>query len=240
MLNKIFRDLFDDLTWAQSVGPTDEFFTELCERYGLKNAAYLGINLPAKNHREYFVHNTYSKEWGYRYETNKYVIIDPIIKRGFGSLMPIDWSEVEKLSPEQAKFFGEAQEFKIGQRGLTFPLHGLHNETAIFSLTADMSAKTWLEFKRAHLRDMRILGDLYHQKIISRVVGKRASSEVRLTKREIECLKWSAEGKTHLDVADILGISPRTVRFFLEGAKRKLDALNTTHAVASAVLQGVI
>ncbi len=61
-----------------------------------------------------------------------------------------------------------------------------------------------------------------------------------LTEREIECLKWSAEGKTYEDIGLLLGISARTVRFFLENARHKLGSLNTTHAVANAMLRGLI
>ena len=61
-----------------------------------------------------------------------------------------------------------------------------------------------------------------------------------LTEREIECLKWSAEGKTYEDIGVLLGISARTVRFFLENAKRKLGSVNTTHAVAAAMQRGLI
>jgi DNA-binding CsgD family transcriptional regulator len=61
-----------------------------------------------------------------------------------------------------------------------------------------------------------------------------------LTEREIECLKWSAEGKTYEDIGMLLGISARTVRFFLENARHKLGSLNTTHAVANAMLRGLI
>ena len=61
-----------------------------------------------------------------------------------------------------------------------------------------------------------------------------------LTEREIECLKWSAEGKTYEDIGMLLGISARTVRFFLENARHKLGSVNTTHAVAAAMLRGLI
>mgnify|MGYP003391181475 CR=1 FL=1 len=61
-----------------------------------------------------------------------------------------------------------------------------------------------------------------------------------LTERELECLKWSAEGKTYEDIGMLLGISTRTVRFFLENARHKLGSHNTTHAVAAAMLHGLI
>lgn len=68
----------------------------------------------------------------------------------------------------------------------------------------------------------------------------KAVQNPSLTEREIECLKWSAEGKTYEDIGMLLGISARTVRFFLENARHKLGSVNTTHAVAAAMLRGLI
>ena len=240
MLDKIFDELFEDLDGLTKTGAEDAFFQTVCKRLGLTNAAYLGVNLPKKTNREYYVHNTYSKDWALHYETENYVAIDPIVRRGLLSLMPIDWSDMGKLSPEQAKFFGEAQDFRIGRQGLTFPLHGLHNETAIFSISADYSDRDWKDLKRQTLRELRVIGDFFHQKVLGDIGATELKSQPKLTEREVECLKWSAEGKTYQEIGMILGVSARTVRFFLEGAKSKLNCLNTTHAVVTALHRGII
>jgi DNA-binding CsgD family transcriptional regulator len=240
VLDRIFLDIFDQVKPLSKGQEGDAFFRSACNLYGLENVAYLGVNLPTKTNQNFYVHNTYSKDWAHRYETQEYVSIDPIVRLGMGSIMPIDWSDVGKLSPAQSKIFGEAREFKVGAQGLTFPLHGLHGETAIFSVTADFSKAEWSNFKRAHLREMRIIGDFFHQRILSESLGEEAEKSPPLTERERECLKWSAEGKTYEDTGMLLGISARTVRFFLENARHKLGSLNTTHAVASAMLRGLI
>jgi DNA-binding CsgD family transcriptional regulator len=90
------------------------------------------------------------------------------------------------------------------------------------------------------LRQMRIIADFFHQRILGDSMGADFSQSLALTDRELECLKWSAEGKTYEDTGTLLGISARTVRFFLENARHKLGSLNTTHAVASAMLRGLI
>ncbi|HEY0819537.1 MAG TPA: helix-turn-helix transcriptional regulator, partial [Rhizobacter sp.] len=54
-----------------------------------------------------------------------------------------------------------------------------------------------------------------------------------LTPRETEVLSWVAKGKTNRDVADILGMSPRTVNKHLEHVFEKLGV--ETRAAAAAL-----
>lgn len=65
-------------------------------------------------------------------------------------------------------------------------------------------------------------------------------SKAGLSIRECECLLWAAQGKTADEMATILGISERTVRFHLNNASQKMDTVNTTQTVALAIAQGLI
>ncbi|MCS4510687.1 response regulator transcription factor [Xylophilus ampelinus] len=58
--------------------------------------------------------------------------------------------------------------------------------------------------------------------------------EVPLTPRESEVLSWLAKGKTNRDIADILGMSPRTVNKHLEHIFEKLGVETRTAAAALA------
>jgi len=60
------------------------------------------------------------------------------------------------------------------------------------------------------------------------------SSELGLTTREGEVLGWLAKGKTNRDIAQILGLSPRTVDKHLEQIYAKLGVENRTAAAAVA------
>jgi DNA-binding NarL/FixJ family response regulator len=60
------------------------------------------------------------------------------------------------------------------------------------------------------------------------------SSEFGLTTREGEVLSWLAKGKTNRDIAQILGLSPRTVDKHLEQIYAKLGVENRTAAAAIA------
>ncbi|QHI98539.1 response regulator [Xylophilus rhododendri] len=58
--------------------------------------------------------------------------------------------------------------------------------------------------------------------------------DVPLTPRETEVLSWLAKGKTNRDIADILGMSPRTVNKHLEHIFEKLGVETRSAATAMA------
>ncbi len=59
-------------------------------------------------------------------------------------------------------------------------------------------------------------------------------ADAALTPRETEVLSWLAKGKTNRDIADILGMSPRTVSKHLEHIFEKLGVETRTAAAAIA------
>ena len=64
---------------------------------------------------------------------------------------------------------------------------------------------------------------------------RSSASELGLTTREGEVLSWLSKGKTNRDIAQILGLSPRTVDKHLEQIYAKLGVENRTAAAAIAV-----
>lgn len=72
------------------------------------------------------------------------------------------------------------------------------------------------------------------------IAAQRATPPVRLTRREIQCLKWAAAGKTDAEIGDIVQISLPTVRFHITNAARKLDVSGRSQAVHRAATLGYI
>lgn len=66
------------------------------------------------------------------------------------------------------------------------------------------------------------------------------SLSTALTSRELQCLQWAARGKSRTDIGQILGLSPRTIKFHLENARYKLGAAHTRQAVLKAAMLGLI
>lgn len=61
-----------------------------------------------------------------------------------------------------------------------------------------------------------------------------------LTAREVQCLRQAATGKTDNEIGADLGISSRTVRFHLDGAKGKLSSKSRVQAIAKALQEKII
>jgi DNA-binding response OmpR family regulator len=57
---------------------------------------------------------------------------------------------------------------------------------------------------------------------------------VELNSREVETLTWVARGKTSAEIAQILGLTKRTIDFHIDNARAKLGAATRTEAVIKA------
>jgi DNA-binding CsgD family transcriptional regulator len=67
-----------------------------------------------------------------------------------------------------------------------------------------------------------------------------AKCESLLKDREVECLHWSARGKTNAEIGAIIGISRHTVNTHIENAKKKLGVATRMQAAAIAHQLGLL
>jgi LuxR family transcriptional regulator len=75
---------------------------------------------------------------------------------------------------------------------------------------------------------------------LARILASRLRDQIPLTDREIEVLRWSADGKTSGEVSCILAVSENTVNFHVKNAVAKLQTANKTAAVARAAMLGFL
>ena len=64
-------------------------------------------------------------------------------------------------------------------------------------------------------------------------------SDLRLSSRQIECLRLAAAGQTSVEIAAALGLSSRTVDQYVGEACERLKVRNRVQAVAKAVELGL-
>ncbi|WP_454011605.1 helix-turn-helix domain-containing protein [Aquamicrobium terrae] len=88
------------------------------------------------------------------------------------------------------------------------------------------------------MRDFQLLAVHLHDKVLE--LEGRPIPRSQLSPRELECLQWTAEGKTAWECSVILGLSEHTVRCYLESARHKLNASSNTHAISIAYRSGVL
>jgi DNA-binding NarL/FixJ family response regulator len=113
---------------------------------------------------------------------------------------------------------------------------------------------TALSDRDTELRARRLGADDYITKpidfdILGMIVNARLAGVARnemwpklamLNDREIETLTWVARGKTSLEIADLIGLSKRTVDFHLDNARVKLGAATRTEAAIKAAIGKLI
>lgn len=71
-------------------------------------------------------------------------------------------------------------------------------------------------------------------------LGHSERALAHLTRREIQCLKWAAAGKTDAEIGQIVDISIPTVRFHMRNAAEKLEVTGRSQAVHRASVLGYI
>lgn len=222
---------------------------EVCERltsftsqYGLKSV--LAGTAPTKNQAQQDAKShafawSYPKEWMDRYVDQGYAVIDPIIRRVEQSLSPFLWSEavntipIENLSKAK-KMMGEAAEFDL-KSGVVIPLLTLDGAFAAVSMGGD-----YIEIPDNRLGTLNLVASFAMARAIEMRSMEGLRTEVGLTPREIECLKWVADGKTEWEIGAILRISEHTADKHLSNARRKLKAVSGPQAIAHAMRLGVL
>jgi DNA-binding CsgD family transcriptional regulator len=63
---------------------------------------------------------------------------------------------------------------------------------------------------------------------------RRIPSDCVLSKREVECLRWAAIGKTDKEISMILNRSHATIRYHIHRAGEKLDSVNRAQTIFKA------
>ncbi|MDF0584973.1 helix-turn-helix domain-containing protein [Bradyrhizobium yuanmingense] len=89
---------------------------------------------------------------------------------------------------------------------------------------------------------LNALACLFHSACseIARPCNDVCERKAALSKREISCMRWVAEGKSSWEIGMILGIGENTVNFHVKDAMRKLDATSRIQAVAIDIRLNVL
>lgn len=230
----------DDIAEVRNSAAIPDLMRRVGERYGMKTVAYLGtrtLDRPPPRPEPYIA-VTYTSEWVERYRAREYLKIDPAIQIGLKRLLPIDWDDFVGEQRSLREFFGEASEFGLGRKGLSVPVHGHRGDRALFSVTADMSEHEWQWARRTAFRHFPVIAVHLHDAVLRTEGVLRVLPH--LSPRELECLQWTSEGKTVWECGKILGLSPHTVRCYLESARHKLGASSNTNAVSIALKSGLL
>lgn len=185
---------------------------------------------------------SYPTDWTKHYLKSDFKSHDIIANCSAVSFRPFLWSDVRNrlpLTKAQKLVFEDGNDFGL-KCGGSIPIHGPKDAKATFTVASDVSEQEFEKLFLARRHELQLIATYAHEKIMLLGLDKVPTGSIKLTPREIEVLTWSARGKTRWEIGVILRISEDTVKKHIENASQKLDASNKTHAIAVAIVHGLI
>ncbi len=223
----------------QSVAKLDELNDQvvaLRDLLDVEHVVYHSVNSTG----EQYATLTYSPEWVQQYLDQDYARVDPVVLACYRRFHPIDWKRLDWSGKNARNFMGEAIDSGIGNQGFSVPIRGPSGQFALFTVSHNTSDDRWKLYTEEHTRDLLLMSHFVNQKALEIERGTDHVQMVSLSPRETDALTMLAMGYNRAQAADSLSISEHTLRVYIESARFKLAAMNTTHAVARALSQGLL
>ena len=179
------------------------------------------------------------KGWRERYAEARHSDSDPVFRHVLKSGSPILWSECREralssgASKRSLSVFGEAAEFGL-EDGFIMQaagFGGIPGAVTFGGADPDLGPKAQLS--------LRLVAAFAYEGFRRQVEGFKPVPP-SLSKRELEVLRWSAEGKTAWEIGTILTIGERTVRTYQDQVKTKYRVSTIIQAVVQAALDGTL
>jgi DNA-binding CsgD family transcriptional regulator len=208
----------------------------LRDHYGVTHIVYHWVNSVG----ERFGAGTYTSEWVDRYLEKDYLRMDPVIFGCFQRFHPVNWKQLDWTSKAARSFLKEAMEYGVGNQGYTIPIRGPNGQFALFTVGTNCDDDEWDAFIQTNARDLMIIAHEFNRAALDFDNGGVSIPIATLSPRELSAMTFLAKGFSRAQAAEQLSISEHTLRVYIEAARHKLGALNTTHAVARALSSGII
>lgn len=206
------------------------------DSYQVRHVVYYWVNSVGENYGA----GTYTEEWAERYVEKGYNKIDPVVLGCFQRFEPTNWKDLDWTSKPARDFLKDALDHGVGAQGLAIPIRGPNGQYAVLSINDMRDDDEWDAFVRQHKRDFMILAYEFNKKGLQFEENGNTTAMGKLSPRELAALTYLARGMSRNQAAHQMKISEHTLRVYIESSRHKLGALNTTHAVARALNNGLI
>lgn len=182
------------------------------------------------------IHTTYPKAWMDLYQAENYFAIDPVLKAENYINGHLPWSE--RLFSDTPMFWDAACDHGL-RCGITQSLMLPNRALGFLSVSRESSQATSLSDDETELR-LQTLMALSLATLLRLQDAMVLAPQMKFSKREMEILKWTAEGKTSAEISIILSISENTVNFHQKNMQKKFNAPNKTQIACYAAAIGII
>lgn len=236
-------DFVECMNRTKSLSELFQLLVVAAAKEGFDKVAYGALTydepLRLEGHIPPAVAMNFPDDWRDRYFERRYDRIDPVVVLTPCIGRPFLWSwlrERASLERKQQLIFEEAREAGLNN-GISVPLHGPWGRVAVLSF----ASRTKDSEPQARMSHLSALASQFHIAFTDISENARpAGVPIQLSRRERECLAWTAQGKSSWDIGMILNISENTVNFHVKNAMRKLGTTSRTVAVVKAIRLNLI
>ncbi|TFL19412.1 helix-turn-helix transcriptional regulator [Jannaschia formosa] len=208
---------------------------ELRDCYDVEHLAYHSV----KSGGDQWGALTYAPVWVAAYIEHNFQTVDPVVLACFNRFTPVDWKRLDWSTRPARALLGEAIANGLGNQGFSLPIRGPSGQFALFTVNHRAGDSSWEHFTRDHLHELLLAAHYVNERALA-LDGEGHAPHQALSPRETDALTLLAAGKSRAQAAERLRISEHTLRVYIESARFKLGAMNTTHAVANALSRGLI
>ena len=183
-----------------------------------------------------FIYSSYPKKWVRTYQKEGFAAIDPVIKNCQLPGKILLWDE--PLTRSGRKVFEAAKEHGI-HSGFSCSAMAKNRAIGILSMASGKSFEKigLTSVMQLKLQNLLVLA----LEALERVKDISMSMmDMELSQRELEILKWTAEGKTSAEISLILSISENTVNFHQKNMQKRFNAPNKTQVASYAAAIGLL
>ncbi|WP_194790005.1 autoinducer binding domain-containing protein [Pseudomonas sp. UFMG81] len=199
---------------------------------------FLGMTLHlhlAGHDPQIILHSNYPRGWIEAYRDCNFVSIDPVITQCRKSTLPLLWHD--DLYNE-VPLLREAACAHGLKHGWTQSLYDMRHNECQLSVARPTTPVSNFELYEKGAQIMWLCQVLHA--VFSEHYLTCNGSAPHLSKRELEVIKWSAEGKIAEDVAKILSLSTSTVNFHIRSVIQKTNTTNKVAAIVNVVRHGLL
>ena len=238
-----FEELDTYLLEIDACKDLDEILTALQKqitKFGFDRFTYW-LRWGNKDDKEPVGITTYPDHYINHYIENDYQSHDMVGRLSTETNIPFLWSDMSskyKITKMQKVLFDDSQAVGI-KSGASIPIHGPNFSQATFSVVSDINYMEFDKLFKHHRHELQIIATYAHEKIMKLGIDTKVNN-LTLTARETEILTWVSRGKTYWEIGQILKIQEDTVKKYMQRIFGLLDVTNNTHAVAKAIINGLI
>lgn len=235
-MNQRLEHFLEGLHRASDLDALQTLITDLRGVYDVEHLVYHSV----KNTGQQYAALTYAPEWVDHYVSESLEKVDPVVQGCFQRFTPVDWKRLDWSGKPARALLGEGIAAGLGNQGFSLPIRGPSGQFALFTVNAKSNDDTWIKFTDNHLHDLILAAHYINEKALHLEGIGAAQPGQSLSPRETDVLTLLATGLSRAQAAERLKISEHTLRVYIEAARFKLGAANTTHAVANALMRGLI